>query len=630
MLPVLRSKLGRSLVRNFFYLALPLFFAGWLSLHFAIKALDTQTHQVLRSASDGAEAQLREFLAAQKRTVLGLASSSAVIESLKTNTPAARDLSALLSRLEITDPTTESVLTLDNHGKVAASSSPEMLGRDQSSLPDFLNGRASFAFGDVTRAPDGSLHWRMSAPVKDPATGTSLGVVVMSINPAVLNDLTTGKRILQQGADTQSYRIGNTGETYLVNRNGLMITRSRFLTNAPLTLAVNTEPIKLAAQTGKEMIGDYVDYRGKPVSGASAIIHETGWVLLTEIDFSQVFAPLIAMRESLLGLCILLLIAAAFVIARVSLNIVRPLALVSEADQALASGNERAAFAPEENLPKNEFGDFIRNRNRRIKLQFHRQRELLREQKARAQAAAELEHVSYSMVHDMREPLRAITSFAELVEIADCDQLNEQQRAYLERIKRASRRMDKLICDMIQYSLLLRQEFPLVPVDTALMLEKTIETNATLFEHKEAIDISDQIPRVIGNEAGLMQVFSALLENALKYTRPGETPHVEITGSLQQKTVRICVKDNGPGISPDLQQKLFDIYHRGTSSAGGTGIGLALARVAVERMAGHIGVTSTLGHGCTFWVELKSADAETEEMTDLPGSVEFARTESQY
>lgn len=629
MLPVLRSKLGRSLVRNFFYLALPLFFAGWLSLHFALKALDTQTHQVLRSASDGAEAQLREFLAAQKRTVLGLASSSGIIESLKTTDPSDRDLSRLLSRLQITDPTTETLLSLDNHGKVVASSSPEMLGRDQSSLPDFLNGRASFAFGDVTRAPDGSLHWAMSAPVKDPATGAPLGVVVMSINPKVLNDLTTGKRVLQEGADTQSYRIGDTGETYLVNRNGLMITRSRFVTNAPLTLNVNTEPIKLAAQTGKEMMGDYKDYRGEPVSGASAIIRETGWVLLTEIDFSQILAPLKAMRESLLGLCILLLIAAGFVTARVSLNIVHPLALVSKADQALASGNERGAIAPEQNLPENEFGDFIRNRNRRIKLLFRRQRELLREQKARAQAATELERVSYSMVHDMREPLRAITSFAELVEIADCDQLNEQQRAYLERIKRASGRMDKLICDMLRYSLLLRQEFPLVPIDTTVLLEKVIEKNAVLFEHKEAIDISDQIPRVIGNEAALIQVFSALLENAIKYTRPGEPPHVEITGLLQQNTVRIFVKDNGTGIPTDFQQKIFDICNRSTSSSGATGIGLPLARVAVERMAGGIGVISTSDQGCTFWVELKSTDAETDdEMADLPGSSEFARKES--
>src|SRR6185437_10731704 len=97
-------------------------------------------------------------------------------------------------------------------------------------------------------------------------------------NPRVLNDLTTGKRVIDEGADTQSLRIGDTGETYLVNREGFMITESRFVTNAILSVKVNTEPIRLASTQGREMMGDYPDYRGIPVSGASAIIRETGWV----------------------------------------------------------------------------------------------------------------------------------------------------------------------------------------------------------------------------------------------------------------------------------------------------------------------------------------------------------------
>src|SRR5947207_6587615 len=100
------------------------------------------------------------------------------------------------------------------------------------------------------------------------------------------------------GADTQSFRIGETGETYIVNHNKLMITESRFVKDSVLKVKVDSEPVRVALSQGKELTGDYQDYRGRTVSGASTVIPETGWVVLTEIDFTQAFAPLQRLERS--------------------------------------------------------------------------------------------------------------------------------------------------------------------------------------------------------------------------------------------------------------------------------------------------------------------------------------------
>lgn len=626
MLAVLRSKLGRGLVCSFFLLALPLFFAGWLSLHNATQAIDVQAHQVLRAAADGGEAQLREMLGGYKRALLSLSRSSAVLDCLKASHPGDAVLSPLLDRLKIAGPEIQEIFCLDARGTVVGSV-PTVSGQDANS-PVFVGSGDSFSFGDVIRGSDGKLQWRMSAPVTDPATGARLGVVVLGINPQVLSDLTTGRRLLAQGADTQSYRIGDSGETYLVNANGLMITQSRFVTNAVLRLKVDTEPVKAATETGQEMMGDYVDYRGIKVSGASAIIRDTGWVMITEIDFSQVFVGLTKMRKELLGVLLLVGIVAVVVAARISRNIIAPLNLLGKADQALARGDEQSAFVPETNLRLNELGEFVRKRNRRVKLLINRHRELLHEQKARAEAARALQRVSYSIVHEMRAPLRAITGFAELVEI-DQPPLNDEQRSYLQRIKRSSKRMDKLICDMMKYSSMLRQTLPIAPVTVLPVLQSVIESNATLRAHKDDIDIAHDIPAVMGNETALSEVFRELLDNAFKFARSDIPTHVRVTSEVNDRYVRICFKDNGMGIPPEFENKIFDIYARGTVQGEGSGIGLALVRVAVERMGGRVGMRSEQAGGCLFWLELRatgtgSLDEEAEgqrQLSDLASAI---------
>lgn len=603
----LRSRFGKRLLRVFFVLSLPVIVAAWIGIHKTTRVLLEENHAVLRVASDGAEAQLREFLLSLRRTTEQLARKDEFRTRLKLPSKNSTNLGKLLEAVRTSVPEAEEIDCVNTEGKVIASSSLELLGKDESASPEFRRGRNSFYPGDVVfDAGSGKLRWNMSAPVRDPEDGQVLGILALGINPHALTELTTGQRSLNQGAETQSFRIGNTGETYLVNSNGFLLTESRFASNSILKLKVQTFPVRLAQERHREILGDYRDYRGIIVSGASSIIPDLGWTIVTEIDFAQTFAPVKKFRVTLACISIVVALIGTAVIRNFAHEIVDLLRLTVEADKALARGDEEGSIVPEEGLPDDEIGDFVRERNSRIKLLIAGQKELAQEQEKRANAAAELEALSYSMVHDMRAPLRAIIGFGELMEQGE-NPLTETQKSYLARMREASLRMDRLICDMLRYSSLLRSEVLLSLIEITQILRQVIDSNEVLRAQSGNIQVEEPIPPVNGNAELLTECFSALLDNAVKHARPGVTPKVGVRAESEDGWVRILVEDNGPGIPKDFQEKLFGIFQKASSAHHGTGIGLAVVRAAVERMGGHVGVISEAGQGSRFWIQLKAA-----------------------
>jgi signal transduction histidine kinase len=606
---LLQSKLGRRLLMMFLLLALPVIAAGWFAIHSATAALDQQTHAALRAASDGAEAQLREFLLNLERVTKSLGRDLEIRESLRAANGQQANMAEILERVRETAPETQEVLCLNPEGLVVASSTKELVDINLSGADYFERGQRLYCPGDVTREEiTGRLQWRMSAPVIDTASKRLLGVVALGIDPAALSFLTSGQRVLHEGADTQSFRIGLSGETYIVNRSGFLLTTSRFTPDSILRTRVNTEPIRVAIQQGKEMIGDYPDYRGVSVNGASAILRDLGWVLITEIDFRQAFAPIRHLRDLLIGVGLGVALVASLAARRFMRSLVDPLRMVNEADQALASGDERLAIVQEQALPENEIGDFVRLRNARVKELVRRQRELISEQKARAQAAVELERLSYSMVHDMRAPLRAIIMFGDLLREQAEDRLSAAERGHISRMKTACLRMDHLICDLLTYSSLLHTDMKLSAIKAPDLVRQVIEENEGIRTFSAKIEVESTEAAVSGNEATLRQCFSSLLDNAFRYHRPGVDPEVRVKTETRKGWVRTTIEDNGTGMPKEFHDRVFGLFQKGTNSSEGTGISLALVRLAVERMGGQVGVASQEGIGSCFWIELKPAE----------------------
>lgn len=126
------------------------------------------------------------------------------------------------------------------------------------------------------------------------------------------------------------------------------------------------------------------------------------------------------------------------------------------------------------------------------------------------------------------------------------------------------------------------------------------------------------LPVVRGNEVVLTQCFSSLLSNAIQYVRPGEVPQIDVRAERNNSSVRIYVEDNGIGIPDEMQGKIFNIFQRGRNEQDGTGIGLAIVRVAALHMGGRVGVISESGQGSRFWIELRSADERNSAAIDAP------------
>jgi PAS domain S-box-containing protein len=218
----------------------------------------------------------------------------------------------------------------------------------------------------------------------------------------------------------------------------------------------------------------------------------------------------------------------------------------------------------------------------------------------------ELEHFSYTITHDMRAPLRAMQGFSGMLLDAACPFDREEQRELLERIHKASERMDKLITDALNYGKIVRQEFVLTCNKPSPLLRGMIESYPEFQPPRAQIQIDENIPPVMGNEAALVQCFSNLLGNAVKFVEPGKLPVVSIRAECIGDWVRIWVEDNGIGIPEEYQDRMFGMFEKLNNAHEGTGIGLALVRKVVQRMGGRLGVPSKLGHGSRFWIELKA------------------------
>jgi signal transduction histidine kinase len=221
----------------------------------------------------------------------------------------------------------------------------------------------------------------------------------------------------------------------------------------------------------------------------------------------------------------------------------------------------------------------------------------------------ELDSFAHSVSHDLRAPLRAVRGFTEIL-LEDGTQKEAERIAHLKRILAAAQGMDLLIQDLLAYSRLGRQEIVLKPVS----LEQVVRDAVRQLELESAgrqyrLEISGELPEVLGQHAVLVQVVLNLMANAIKFVPEGVTPQLRIWAEKADGARRLFVQDNGIGIAPQHQERIFKIFERlqGVEAYPGTGVGLAIVRKAVTRLGGRVGLESREGEGSRFWIELRDA-----------------------
>ena len=235
------------------------------------------------------------------------------------------------------------------------------------------------------------------------------------------------------------------------------------------------------------------------------------------------------------------------------------------------------------------------------------------------QTMQDLHGFSYAIMHDLRAPLRAMHSFATLVEREAGAGEAGHRLEYLQNIKAAAERLDHLLRDALDYTKVLQGRQPLAPVELEPLLRGIVSSYPNLQAAAADIEVQGPLPRVLGTEAALTQCLSNLLGNAVKFVAPGVRPHIRIWAepaaappptpfnAEPSDWVRLCIQDNGIGIAPEHQAHIFEMFQRLNPGSEGTGMGLAIVRKAVERLGGRVGLESGVGRGSRFWLELRCA-----------------------
>ncbi|MEG4805420.1 ATP-binding protein [Microcoleus sp. ARI1-B5] len=224
---------------------------------------------------------------------------------------------------------------------------------------------------------------------------------------------------------------------------------------------------------------------------------------------------------------------------------------------------------------------------------------------------AQLESFTYSVSHDLRAPLRGILFFAEMLLKDSARDLDATAQDYLSRISSSATLMNTLIENLLEYSRLGRTNLPLKPVSLNLIVSRSIaQLDAEIAQTQARITVVEPLPAVLAHPPTLLQVLANLLSNAIKFVQPPIVPQVRVYTEAEEEFIYLWVEDNGIGIAPEFHERIFGLFDRlhGQEVYPGTGIGLAIAKKACDRMGGAIGLESTLGTGTRFWVKLRSCE----------------------
>jgi light-regulated signal transduction histidine kinase (bacteriophytochrome) len=258
----------------------------------------------------------------------------------------------------------------------------------------------------------------------------------------------------------------------------------------------------------------------------------------------------------------------------------------------------------------------------KYRLQLEQQNEMLAEKIAQrtkeltlyadelSRSNRELEDFAFVASHDLQEPLRKIRAFGDRLQINYAQLLDEKGADYINRMRNAAERMSNLINDLLEFSRISTRGKPFTNVPLQAVVASTLEDLEISIEESEAEIIIAPLPEINADPSQMHHLFINLISNAIKFSRAGIKPVVEIQYSqeeiAQEQWHILSVKDNGIGFEQEFADKIFLPFQRlhARTAYKGTGIGLAICRRIVERHGGKISAASELGVGTLFKIEI--------------------------
>jgi signal transduction histidine kinase len=481
---------------------------------------------------------------------------------------------------------------------------------NRSDSEEFLRARAEQRyFGSVAfSSRDGRPHMNVAVAEASPGEGViiadvDLGSVVDAIRRA---------------------QIGTPGYAYAVDSRGRVIAHT---TNISLVLADTNlgalpqvhAALNSAATNG--VVTNGRDPEGTEVLSAFQSVDPPGWRVFVEERLSEAFAPIQAAlwrTAALLVVFLLVAIATSVLLAR---NLARPIEAIQVAAAKIGSGSldQRISVSSRDEL--GALADEFNRMAARLQASYagleqqvqERTRELANALEELDDKSRELEAASdhkseflANMSHELRTPLNAISGFSQVLRKGLFGEINDKQAEYLDDILASARHLLSLIDDVLDLAKVEagQIELKVAPFSLPATLERglvIVRERATREGVRVSLSSDPSVDTVIGDERRIRQVVFNLLSNAVKFAPAGGA--IDVTAARVDGEVRVSISDDGPGIAPEDQMRIFEEFQQaaaGKQQREGTGLGLALSKRLIELHGGHIWVDSAVGRGSTF------------------------------
>lgn len=504
-----------------------------------------------------------------------------------------------LRRTKAEDPEIYEFLLLDASGRVVASSDEGSVGLDKSKDEYFLNVRKNVFIKDAYYSEQ--LKERLiavAAPFLDSNTDEFIGVLVA--------------RVKMMGIDkimAESSGASQTGEVYIVNRNGYMITPSKFLKDTFLKQKVDIADFRKGLLDRQVTISS--DYRGVRVLGSHVYIPEMQWYLFAQIDEKEAFAPLAKLYVLFLIILFTVPLFAYLLSMYLAKVIVEPIHKLQKGMEIIGKGNLEHKVATN---ARDEIGQLSRafdNMTGNLQKSEAERERMLEELENKNRELFKLDNLKSEFVsvvsHELRTPLSIIKEGVSLVLDGVIGEISPTQNKVLATSRNNIDRLSRIINSLLDISKIESGKVELKK--KAVDLKVLIKNVVALFETKareRGLEIKVSLPpeeklNLCLDEDRIIQVFTNLIGNSLKFTERG---YIGISLVDKGSEFEFTVSDTGIGISAEDLPKVFRKFMQFGRVAGngekGTGLGLSIAKGLIELHDGRIWVESEPGKGSKF------------------------------
>ena len=616
----------------------------------ARRTVEQQTLSWLTAVAESKKTHTLSFLDSKKGRVVDFSSDGFIRDRLekisikRTRSDAVSDLKRHLKlNKKSLDSQITSIAVLDINGMVVASTTEEWNGMDMSKDDIFMS-CVSKDYGESYTGKNYSVGYLdvdcifISAPLTDKSNNKTIGAIINAYDIDLLDEITTKRA-----------GMGETGEVLLGRKNGdhvIFLTTLKYAPDMPSRMSVplsstGAEPMRLAL---KEQNGTIIalDYRGEEVVAAYQYLPDMDWGLVTKLDKKEVFSPITHLRVFTIIMGCISAIVVIVIALIISKRVTLPIHELVEGTKKIASGDLDfkipAKSKDEIGLLASSFNKMtsqLEESNKRLEDYAENLKGMVDEKTKEIEQMLdelryknkEMEQIVYVASHDLRSPLLNIQGFSkelqeslnQIATILDEIDLPVEARAKfaepleedipdsLRFILASSSKMDALLSGLLRVSRLGRASINMKELDMNKLISDITETFSYQIKEAKARFPINELPSCRGDDVKINQVFSNLLDNALKYRDRKRDCIIMLSGKKEDGHIVYCLEDNGIGIAEKHMDKIFEIFHRlhpGDSDVTGEGLGLSIVRRLIDRHGGQIRVESEPGKGSKFFVTL--------------------------